>query len=173
MTKEMNELDEITHKGANNMKKMKQLLINQKGLTLVELLAVIVILAIVAAIAVPAIGNIIENSRVGAIKADAQNAMAGAQLYFTDNQDKTTVTVATLVTDGFLEEKGSLADTTTTITKVTGSGGNTISGSGTEGGMKVTFTAATNANISDHKNSDRTTTTPVGAAKSTAATNPN
>ena len=46
------------------MKKMKQILKNEKGLTLIELLAVIVILAIVAAIAVPAIGNIIENSRL-------------------------------------------------------------------------------------------------------------
>ncbi len=35
----------------------------QKGLTLIELLAVIVILAIIAAIAIPAIGNIIENSQ--------------------------------------------------------------------------------------------------------------
>lgn len=34
---------------------------NEKGLTLVELLAVIVILAIVAAIAIPAISNVIDN----------------------------------------------------------------------------------------------------------------
>ena len=40
-------------------KNMKKQLNNEKGLTLIELLAVIVILAIIAAIAVPAIGNII------------------------------------------------------------------------------------------------------------------
>ena len=47
------------------MKKLLQKrLKNEKGLTLVELLAVIVILGVIAAIAVPSIGNIIENSRV-------------------------------------------------------------------------------------------------------------
>lgn len=38
------------------MEKIKKLLKNQKGFTLVELLAVIVILGIIAAIAIPSIG---------------------------------------------------------------------------------------------------------------------
>lgn len=155
-------------KGEIKMKKMKHILKNEKGLTLIELLAVIVILAIVAAIAVPSIGNIIENSRVGAIKADAQTAMAGAKLYFTENQDKSTVTVTKLVEDGFLESGSSLeSDTTTIITKVTGAStaGNTITGSGSAGGMKVVFTAATNKMISEHKNSSRAAGA-VAAAKS-------
>ena len=47
------------------MKKfLQKRLNNEKGLTLVELLAVIVILGIIAAIAIPSIGNIIENSEV-------------------------------------------------------------------------------------------------------------
>ena len=50
------------------MKKfLQKRLKNEKGLTLVELLAVIVILGIIAAIAVPSIGNIVENSRVKAL----------------------------------------------------------------------------------------------------------
>lgn len=44
----------------------------KKGFTLVELLAVIVILAIVLAIAVPAIGNLIESTRRGAFESDAK-----------------------------------------------------------------------------------------------------
>ena len=48
-------------------KNMKKQLNNEKGLTLIELLAVIVILAIIAAIAVPAIGNIINNSKDKAV----------------------------------------------------------------------------------------------------------
>jgi len=65
----------------------KKLLKNQKGLTLIELLAVIVILAIIAAIAIPAIGNIIENSRVKGAKSDAANLISAANIYYTDNTD--------------------------------------------------------------------------------------
>ena len=62
------------------MKKfLQKRLNNEKGLTLVELLAVIVILGIIAAIAVPSIGGIIQNSRVKALNADAQNALAAAE----------------------------------------------------------------------------------------------
>lgn len=39
---------------------------NEKGITLIELLAVIVILGIIAAIAVPAVGSMISKSRVNA-----------------------------------------------------------------------------------------------------------
>lgn len=59
---------------------LKKRLRNEKGLTLVELLAVIVILAIIAAIAIPAIGNIVQNSRDKAILADALNIIAGAKI---------------------------------------------------------------------------------------------
>lgn len=43
----------------------------RKGFTLVELLAVIVVLAIILAIAIPGISGIIESSKKGALKADA------------------------------------------------------------------------------------------------------
>jgi type IV pilus assembly protein PilA len=58
---------------------------NQKGMTLIELLAVIVILGVIAAIAVPAIGSTITNSKV---KADAQTELliiAAAERYANDN----------------------------------------------------------------------------------------
>lgn len=44
---------------------------NKKGVTLAELLAVITIMGIIAAIAVPAIGSAIQTSREGAAKSDA------------------------------------------------------------------------------------------------------
>ncbi len=62
-------------------KKMKERLKNQKGLTLIELLAVIVILGIIAAIAIPSIGNIIDNSKNDAHKADAIQMINAAKLY--------------------------------------------------------------------------------------------
>ncbi|MEK3954137.1 type II secretion system protein [Psychrobacillus sp. FSL K6-1464] len=66
------------------MKKFMKIFKNEKGLTLIELLAVIVILAIVAAIATPAIGNIIANSRDKAILADASTILSGAKLAVAD-----------------------------------------------------------------------------------------
>lgn len=57
-----------------------KLLKNQKGMTLVELLAVLVILGIIAAIAIPMIGNVISNSKDKAILADAQSILSAAKL---------------------------------------------------------------------------------------------
>ncbi|MDR4889115.1 prepilin-type N-terminal cleavage/methylation domain-containing protein [Fredinandcohnia sp. QZ13] len=59
---------------------LKKYLKNQKGLTLVELLAVIVILGIIAAIAVPTIGNVIEKTRFDAVRADAMQVLDAAKL---------------------------------------------------------------------------------------------
>jgi type IV pilus assembly protein PilA len=84
-----------------------KLLKNQKGLTLVELLAVIVILGVISAIAVPAIGGMINNSK---INADVQTELlirdAAVQYLIATNPatTTTTVTVGTLVTAGYLRE---------------------------------------------------------------------
>ena len=63
---------------------MKQLK-NERGLTLVELLAVIVILAIIAAIAAVAIGNVINNSKDKAILSDAVTIIDGAKIAIMDD----------------------------------------------------------------------------------------
>ena len=127
----------------------KKLVKNEKGLTLVELLAVIVILAIVAAIAVPAIGNVIENSRYKAAKADAITVLNAANIYFTEKSKETTVNVATLKKQGYLEDLGTIIEGTETdksadfVEKVT-NGGNKFTGSAEySGGVTVTFTGAT------------------------------
>ncbi|MCM3758102.1 type II secretion system GspH family protein [Sporosarcina aquimarina] len=120
------------------MKKfLQKKLKNEKGLTLVELLAVIVILGIIAAIAVPSIGNIIENSRQKAILADASNAMEAANLYFVENPEKSTVDLAELK-KGFLDSAGSLLTVTVTQSTETTSNGTT-----TKTPMKIVFTAKT------------------------------
>lgn len=94
------EKNDQTNKGEIKMKKMKHILKNEKGLTLIELLAVIVILAIVAAIAVPSIGNIINNSRDKAVFADASTILSAAKLAMTDGAcNKTSGDTAGLVCD--------------------------------------------------------------------------
>lgn len=67
------------------LKAIKKKMKDQRGLTLVELLAVIVILGIIAAIAVPSIGNIIDNTRDDAAVQDAIQIINAAKLAHTDN----------------------------------------------------------------------------------------
>ncbi|TWT09015.1 prepilin-type N-terminal cleavage/methylation domain-containing protein [Planomicrobium sp. CPCC 101079] len=134
---------------------------DQKGMTLIELLAVIVIIAIIAAIAIPAIGNIIENSRYSAVKSDATNVLNAAQLYYTENpqgpqptgQNVTApdLTVAMLKTEGFLESEGEIP-TTATITRGTGTDNAlqlTTSAIKYSGSKTLTFSNATVKQIND------------------------
>ncbi|PIC98790.1 type II secretion system protein [Sporosarcina sp. P29] len=126
------------------MKKFMQKKLNQKGLTLVELLAVIVILGIIAAIAVPAIGNIIENTKYNAVKSDALNALSAGNLYYAEQPKENKVTVKQLVEGGYLDNNGKLLDIVS-VDKAVEKNKLSITGNSEEyaGGKKVIFTAAT------------------------------
>src|SRR5690625_2834086 len=62
----------------NWLRKLRE---DERGITLVELLAVVVILAIVGAIAFVSVGNIIENSKKDAHVANALQVISAAKLY--------------------------------------------------------------------------------------------
>lgn len=91
------------------MKKLKSLLTNEKGFTLLELLAVIVILGIIAAIAVPAIGSLISDTEQDAHESNALSLIEAARLAEASGEtidtDKApdTWTASELVSTGFLD----------------------------------------------------------------------
>ncbi|RDI44157.1 type II secretion system protein [Falsibacillus pallidus] len=80
---------------------------NQKGFTLVELLAVIVILGIIAAIAVPSIGGIIDKSKADAHRANALQIISAAKIAVAANDSTiivpSTPSVKQLVDGGYLD----------------------------------------------------------------------
>ncbi|PLS16858.1 pilus assembly protein PilE [Bacillus sp. M6-12] len=87
---------------------IKKLLLNQKGLTMIELLAVIVILGIIAAIAVLSIGGLIQKNRTEAFIANALAIREAAVWYLQDHilQEEVfqnEISYAELVTEGYLE----------------------------------------------------------------------
>lgn len=81
---------------------MKALLKNRKGVTLVELLAVLVILGIIAAIAIPTIGNLIDNSRQRAAEAEWTNIQEAARLYATSEEPAAAFSLDDIETAGYI-----------------------------------------------------------------------
>jgi type IV pilus assembly protein PilA len=60
---------------------------NNKGVTLVELLIVIVVLGIISAFAIPAVGTIVENAERSSVYNDALMVENAARLWCQDNYD--------------------------------------------------------------------------------------
>ncbi|MBS4216999.1 prepilin-type N-terminal cleavage/methylation domain-containing protein [Bacillus sp. FJAT-49711] len=91
------------------LKKVRKLFKNQRGLTLVELLAVVVILGIISAIAIPSIGGLINNSKKDAHIANAQTMVNAVKLMVTTDEleynknNAATVTLSQLVKDNYIE----------------------------------------------------------------------
>ncbi|MDD4541969.1 MAG: type II secretion system protein [Eubacteriales bacterium] len=90
------------------MEKVRKITRKEDGFTLVELLAVIVILGIIVAIAIPAIGTVIDNAKIDAAAAEYDMVVDAGRLYFASNPDEAEVLVSTLM-DGenpYIELRG-------------------------------------------------------------------
>ncbi|MGO4994663.1 prepilin-type N-terminal cleavage/methylation domain-containing protein [Jeotgalibaca porci] len=97
--------------------KIKQLLNKEEGFTLVELLAVLAILALIVGIAVPMIGNVVTKSQTNADNAQIELIVDAARLYQIDStvEDEGAITVEKLI-DAKLLEAGVVGTEVNTLT---------------------------------------------------------
>ncbi len=92
---------------------------SEEGFTLVELLIVVAIIAILAAIAIPQFSKYRLRAYKTEIDSDTKNAYTAAQAYLTDNPTATVDTAAELLTGGYRPSDNItvvVADTNMTLT---------------------------------------------------------
>ncbi len=77
---------------------------NRNGLTLIELIAVLVILGIIAAIAVPTIGNTINAQRQRAAEAEWAAIISASELYIVENDSETAFSMDDLYNNDYISE---------------------------------------------------------------------
>ena len=105
---------------------MKKL--NNKGFTLVELLAVLVILVAIMSIAIPSISSSLERSKAKQEESRAKLLESAAELYVTDHRNSITnsscvITLETLLNENYIDEDdatdsdGNPLDTASTCVK--------------------------------------------------------
>ncbi|GEL78145.1 prepilin-type N-terminal cleavage/methylation domain-containing protein [Tenuibacillus multivorans] len=147
-------------------KMSKSLIKKEKGVTLVELLAVIIILGIIALIAVPAIAGVIEDSKVDSIKSSAINYINAGELYSVTNDiSNDSIDLKTLFDDGYVDDKdtaiwNNFGDSSGRPQVEIDTDGNiTITATGSMDGITVQFEGASISDINEGDDNDNVTVT--------------
>ena len=82
--------------------------LNNKGFTLVELLAVLVILIAISSIAIPTISSSLDRSKNKQTQSKNKLLISAAELYVTDHRnninDNCFISVQTLINEGYVDE---------------------------------------------------------------------
>jgi type IV pilus assembly protein PilA len=138
--------------------KEEKALKDKRGFTLVELLAVIVILAIILAIAVPSISGIINNSRRGAFESDVKMVITGIEYSMLEAQ----------MGDGTAPEVHSAAVTGDDLSELSTYGANPANYTS----FQITSLNPVTIDLTSSANSDFGAWTTTGATKTSVTVNP-
>ncbi|MDQ6965384.1 MAG: prepilin-type N-terminal cleavage/methylation domain-containing protein [Mariprofundaceae bacterium] len=137
----------------NKMNEMK----SEKGFTLIELMIVVAIIGILAAIAIPQFSSYRERAFNSAAESDMRNIMNGEEAYFADAESYADVAVVTGPANTF----GSLAGvkiSKNVLAKVTGSGASDYTAATEHKSGTKTYTGMSSAGITSSSKTAGATT---------------